>query len=435
MDIREYLRIWRTRWVTIAVTALACVVGALLFSAVSPARYAASTQLFIATSGGSSVSEAYQNNLFSTERVTSYANLATGRQVAQRTVDQMGIDKTATELIAQVKATPVPDSVLLDITVTDRDPALAADLANTVGAQLSQLIKELETSARGGAPAAGATLVELADVPSSPVSPNWMRNILLGLIGGLLLGLMTSVLREKFDRSVRTPEGLSAIAGVPVVGAIPVAKGSEDAGVLFGADHPMSSEAFRDLRTNLQFLGADNPPRAFVVAGPDTSADPSTVVASLGLALSEVGYSVLLVDANLRTPALAQRFGLDSSVGLSTVLANQVHPDQAVQATPHNGLRILPAGAVASNPSELLNSPVCADLFKRLRGEYDLVLVDAPPILPYTDAALLVNNTDGALLVARRGKTTREDIEHALTKLRLVGASVLGAVLTDAPDR
>ena len=140
MDIREYLAIWRSRWISIVATLVIAVGGAALISAFTTPQYEGSSQLFVTTTGGASVAEAYQGNLFSTERVTSYASLAAGKQVAQRTVDSLEIDMSASELVEKVTATPQPESVLLDISVLDPDPELARDLANTIAAQTSQLV-------------------------------------------------------------------------------------------------------------------------------------------------------------------------------------------------------------------------------------------------------------------------------------------------------
>lgn len=433
MDIREYVRIWRTRWVSIVVTIVVALGGAALVSAFTTPEYQGSSQLFVTTTGGASVAEAYQGNLFSKERVTSYAALAAGKQVAQRTIDSLGIDMSATDLIAKITATPQPESVLLDIAVLDPDPTLARDLANTVAAQTSQLVSELETSARGGSPAASATLVELADTPTSPVTPQWPRNLVLGAVAGLLLGLIIAVLRDRFDTSVKTTDSLAELVSAPTVGVIPIEKFEKGTHpVLFGTDRPAASEAFRELRTNLSFVGATKEARVLVFTSPRAASGTTTAVASLGVALGEVGHTVILVDADLRAPDLASHFGVSSDIGLSTVLAGQTPLVDAVQGTSHLGVSILASGALPPNPSELLSTEILVDLVKELRSTYDFVLIDTSPVLPVTDAALLAKSADGALLLSRYGKTKRVDVSKAADKLHLVGANVLGSVLTAA---
>ena len=347
MDIREYLRIWRSRWVSIGLTVAVAVLGAVGVSALTTPLYQASTQLFVGTTGGASVSEAYQNNLFSKERVTSYAGLAAGKQVAQRTIDTLGLDMSAEDLMGRVTATPVPDSVLLNVSVLDPDASRAADLANSIAAQTSQLVSELETSARGGSPAAAATLVQLADVPASPVSPSWVRNILIGLVGGLFLGLIVSVLRDRLDVSVNDRARLDDAIAAPVVGEIPAVKIKKNSTpVLFGEKYLEASEALRELRTNLQFIGVANPARSMVITSAEDGAGKTVTTVGLGVALGEAGHSVILVDADLRKAQLAHHLGVMSDVGLSSILAHQVMVKQAIATSMHENVHVMPAGVV-----------------------------------------------------------------------------------------
>ena len=433
MDIREYLAIWRSRWISIVATLVIAVGGAALISAFTTPQYEGSSQLFVTTTGGASVAEAYQGNLFSTERVTSYASLAAGKQVAQRTVDSLEIDMSASELVEKVTATPQPESVLLDISVLDPDPELARDLANTIAAQTSQLVSELETSARGGSPAASATLVELADTPSSPVSPQWVRNLALGAVAGLLLGLVVSVLQARLDTSVKDAENLTDQAGAPTVGVIPREKITKDTDpLLFVPERPAASEAFRELRTNMSFVGATKEARVLVFTSPKAATGTTTVVASLGITLGEIGHSVIVVDGDLRAPSLAAHLGMTDDVGTSSVLAGHTPLDGAVQESSHPGLSVLASGPIPPNPSELLSTEILVDTVKELRATYDFVLIDTSPVLQFSDAALLAKSADGVLLLARYGGTKLNDTAKAAEKLRLVGANVLGSVLTAA---
>ncbi|MBY4036034.1 polysaccharide biosynthesis tyrosine autokinase [Rhodococcus fascians] len=432
LDIREYLRIWRSRWVSIGVTVAVAVLGAVIASALSTPLYQASTQLFVGAAGGASASEAYQNNLFAKERVTSYARLAAGKQVAQRTIDTLDLNMSADELMERVTATPVPDSVLLDLSVLDSDAGRAADLANSVAEQTSRLVSELEGSEGEGSPAA-ATVVQSALVPTSPVSPLWGRNILIGLVGGLFLGLIVSVLRDRLDISVKDRTRLGDAVACPVVGAIPFVKMKKNATpVLFGDKYIEASEGLRELRTNLQFLGTDNPPHSMVITSAEDGAGKTVTTVGLGVALGEAGHSVILVDADLRGARLARHLGVTSDVGLSSVLAHQVAATQAIATSMHENVHVMPAGVVPPNPSELLSTPTFRTLVRDLSGLYDFVLIDSPAALRYTDAALLAAACDGAVLLARSGRTRTTDLAKVSQKMGLVDATVLGAVLVGA---
>ncbi|MET0316255.1 MAG: Wzz/FepE/Etk N-terminal domain-containing protein, partial [Rhodococcus fascians] len=193
MEIRENGRILRAGWWIVAVVTVLGIVGGWAYSFFSTPQYQACARLFVTTEGGSSVGEAYQNNLFSQERVTSYAGLATSTQVAQRAVDQLQLPLSANDLRAMITATPIESTVLLDLCGTDSDPDVARALTNAVAGQLTQLVQELETSQRGGSPAAGATIVDQADVPTSPLGAGLVTLLGLGAVAGLALGVVIAL--------------------------------------------------------------------------------------------------------------------------------------------------------------------------------------------------------------------------------------------------
>lgn len=191
----------------------------------------------------------------------------------------------------------------------------------------------------------------------------------------------------------------------------------------------LAAEAFRVLRTNLQFLGLDEPLRSMVVTSAAPGEGKSTTVANLGVTFAQAGTRVCLVDADLRRPMLAKLLGLENWTGLTTALIGQSPLEECVKKTPVEGLWLLPSGPVPPNPAELLGSERMAGLLERLKAEYDLVLIDSPPVLAVTDAAVLAPRTDGVVLVIRAGQTDRRAVQRARTALETVHARVLGAVL------
>ncbi|MGB2921069.1 MAG: Wzz/FepE/Etk N-terminal domain-containing protein, partial [Mycobacterium sp.] len=302
MDILGYLSAWRRRWVTVVATFVLGIGCAAALSAVTQPQFVSTAQLFVTTTGGASVVEAYQGNLFGEERVVSYANLAAGAQVAQRAVEQLQIDMPASALMSAVAAEPVPDTVLLNISVSDPDPELATDLANAVALQTTQVVEELETSVRGGSPAATAALVHEAQIPAMAAVPNWTRNLLVGALAGLFFGLVAAVVRDKLDGSVRTPQGAADAAGAGLAGTIPGGGGADGdtAGIPFAPAQPATAEAFRVLRANVLAAGGQSETGALVVAGASSGVGATTVSLGLAAAIAETGRSVVLVDADLR---------------------------------------------------------------------------------------------------------------------------------------
>lgn len=432
MEIREYGRILRAGWWIVAIMTVLGVVAGLAYSLVSTPQYQACARLFVTTEGGSSVGEAYQNNLFSQERVTSYAGLATSTQVAQRAVAQLQLPLSANELRDSVTATPIEKTVLLDLCSTDADPEVARALTNAVAGQLTQLVQELETSQRGGSPAAGATIVDQADVPSSPLGAGMVSMLGLGAVIGCLLGLVLALVRGLFDRSVRDRPRAEEISGRAVLGGLPA---DEDRPKTPVASMDTMGEPLRTLRTNIRFLGGGSPPRVITVTSPAAGEGRTSTAIDLAAVIAEAGHKVLLVDGDIRTSALADRLGIDQERGFSTVLSGEHRVEDAIRHDVVDGVNVLPAGPVPPNPSELLGSDRAHVLLESLRGQYRYIIVDTPPLLEVSDGAILTALSDGSLVLTRIGRTTREQLRKAMTTLDGVGGKVLGVVTTFEPTR
>ncbi|SNT30515.1 polysaccharide biosynthesis tyrosine autokinase [Rhodococcoides kyotonense] len=434
MEIQDYLKILKTRWMIIVVTVAVAILGSLAVSLITTPTYQACSRVFVSTSGGSSVSETYQGNLFSQQRVASYSELVTGETLAARVIDDLGLTTTPSALAATTTAKSTPDTVLLDICNTGTDAAIVRDVANSMATQLTTLVRELETPEDGGSPTAGVRLVEQAQTPSTPVSPKTKRNLALGAAVGLLLGIALAVLRDRLDNTIKDRKTLEKSAKSSLVGNIPYDKNLKDTSIVsFGAGHSSSAEAFRELRTNLQFLEVDNPPRVIVVTSAVPSEGKTTVAINLSLALAEAGHHVALVEGDLRRPRVSKYLGLIGSVGLSTVLAGQAGLDDVLQPSKFVGLEVLASGPLPPNPSELLGSEASRRVIDDLRGRFDYVIVDGAPLLPVTDSALLTTHSDGALVIARHGHTAEAELERATGNLTTIGAHILGAVFTMTP--
>lgn len=436
MEVQDYVRIVQSRWRIIALATVVGLLAALVASLVSTPMYQASSRLFVSTAAGASVNEAYQGNLFSQQRVASYTKLATGEDVLQDAIESRGLDLTPSDLGGRVKATAVPDTVLFDISVLDSKPELARDLADAIAAQLVVKIEGLEAPAAGVEPVARATVVEAAKTPSSAVSPKTKRNVALGFVVGLLAGIALAIVRDRLDNTVKSREVLDDLAGVGLVGSVPFDKEREQkAAIAFHDGYSGSAEAFRELRTNLQFLEVDNPPRVLAITSSLPGEGKTTTAINLSLAIAEAGYSVALVDADLRRPRVAKYLDLIGSVGLSTVLAGQADLDDVLQSSAYPNVSVLASGALPPNPSELLGSTHAEKLIADLRSRFDFVVIDASPLLPVTDAAVLAVKVDGALVVVRHGQTKKEQVTRAVGNLRSVGATVLGTILTMTPSK
>ncbi len=436
MSLQDFARLVRTRWLMIAAVTLLGVLAATAVTLVTTPQYQASTRLFVASTTGDSANERFQGNRLSQERVLSYTELLQGQTLAQRTADKLNLDISANELRSKVKATAKPDTVLINVSILDASPVRARDIANALSDEFVVMVRELETPGPGDRPDARVVVEQRASVPETPVVPKKARNITLGLIFGVTLGVAAAVLRDLLDNTVKDRETLEEITGVGIVGAIPLDKERRtQPAISFDRDNSAIAEAFRKLRTNLQFLAVDNPPRVIVLLSSAPSEGKTTTAINLALALAEADKNVVLVDGDMRRPSLDKYLDLVGSVGFSTVLSGGASLGDVLQETKFPRLTVLAAGPTPPNPSELLGSQAARKLLDELRSQFDYVIVDSAPLLAVTDGAILATVADGALIIAKYGETKREQMAHAVGTLRDVGASLLGAVLTLVPLR
>jgi len=400
---------------------------------ISPS-YQAKVQFYVTVAGGDSAAAAYQGSLGAQQRVQSYAALVKSTDLAQQVVDTVGADLAPAQVAGQTTATADAKTVLLNVAVTDSDPQRALQLAEGFGEVLPEAINRLETPDGGGPALAKLTVVNPPALPTSPIAPKTEQNVAIGLVLGLLAGIGIALLINAFDRRVKSSEQLESIAGKPVVGSIPFRKaedkekGAEHI-VPFREGHSPAAESFRRLRTNLQFLNVDNPPRVFVLTSSVATEGKSGTAINLSLALAESGNRVLLIEADLRRPLVVSYMSMPDKVGLTNILSGQAKFADVVQETRHDGVDLLACGPLPPNPSELLASDMARHLINELRSKYDYVIIDSPPLLPVTDGALLARITDGALLVVRSHRTTADQVAQAVDNLAKVDATLLGIVM------
>ncbi len=435
MDLKDVLVAVRSGWWLLVAAVLLAVAAAGALTWTATPLYASSTQLFVSTSSSTDTSTAYQGNLFSQQRVTSYAQLLTGEQLSARVVEELGLDLTPAEVAGKVSATAVPETVILDVTVTDTSPQRAQDIATSLGRQFTQQVTDLETPDGAAASPVKVTTVEAADLNETPVSPDAMRNLALGGVLGLLLGLGLALLRSRLDNTVKSAEEVRELAGVGVIGTVlEDPRLAEEHLVADLDEHSISAEAYRAVRTNLQFLDVDNPPRVIVISSSIPGEGKSTLAVNLSVVLAQQGSRVMLIEADLRRPRITRYMGLISGAGLTNVLAGTAALHEVAQPWGDGKLTVLGAGPMPPNPSEMLGSAQMRSLLEELRDSHDFVVVDAPPLLPVTDAAVLSVLSDGCVVSTRFGVTRREELTESAAVLQRIDAKLLGVVLNRVPQ-
>jgi receptor protein-tyrosine kinase len=436
MNLQDYVKLLRNRWVTVVLTALITILVTVAYTLLQTPLYEATTRLFVSTSAGASATDLYQGSRYSQERVLSYTQLVMGETLAQRTIDRLDLDMDAADLKENVTAKYKPETVLIEVSVLDASPVQARDIANAMSDEFVLLARELETPSKGARPEARVVVEQRATVPEYPVVPSKKRNFSVGILMGILLGLGLAVLKDLLDNTVKSQETLETITGVGAVGYIPFDKQLQgNSAISFDSDNSSAAEAFRKLRTNLQFLNVDNPPRVIVITSATPSEGKTTSSINVALALAEADNNVVLVDGDLRRPRLAKYLDVLGSVGVSTVLSGAAPLDEVLQQTKFPRLTVLAAGPTPPNPSELLGSLTAEKMVSDLRAKFDYVIIDSAPVLAVTDGAILAAKSDGALFVVRAGKTRRDQLAHAIGMLNDVGATLLGAILTMMPTR
>jgi receptor protein-tyrosine kinase len=436
VNLQDFVKLVRARWVTVGVTALLTVLGAIAYTLFQTPLYQASTRLFVSTTAGTTATDLVQSSRYSQERVLSYAELLMGETLAQRTIDRLNLDMSAADLKENVTAKSKLNTVLIDVSVRDDSPVQARDIANALSDEFVAMARALETPSGGERPEARVIVEQRAAIPEKPVVPNKRLNIAFGMLLGGILGIGLAIIRDQLDNTIKGQDALEKLAGTGAVGFVPLDKKlAEVSTIFFDTDNSPTAEAFRKLRTNLQFLAVDNPPRVIVVTSASPGEGKTTTSLNIALALAEAEHNVVLVDGDLRRPRLAKILDLIGSVGFSTALSGGAPLNDVLQTTKFPRLTVLTAGTIPPNPSELLGSLAAKNLTTELRSRFDYVIIDSSPLLAVTDGAILSADADGVLIVVRAGKTKRDQLAHAIGMLNDVGAKLLGSVLTMMPTR
>ncbi|WP_247828501.1 polysaccharide biosynthesis tyrosine autokinase [Arthrobacter antioxidans] len=436
MELNDYLRILRRSWLLITVcVGVGLLVGAVASFAVRPV-YTAQTKLFVAIQSSGSVQELQQGDSFTQARVQSYVETVAEPLVLQPVVESLDLGVTAAQLAKKVTATADPNTVIITIAVDDTSPAQAAAIAQATAESLVQSVGGLESPTERGASPVNLTVITPATAPSQPSAPNTWLNLALGLLVGLGLGFGAALLRTTLDTRVRGEADLRRVSDAPLLGGISFDTDAQAKPLLTQAPvQSPRSESFRQLRTNLQFAHVGRESKAVLVTSSLPGEGKSTTAANLAIAIAQGGQSAVLVDADLRRPRLDEYLGLERNAGLTTALVGRAEVEDLLQPWGPDELYVLTAGQIPPNPSELLGSDAMKQLITGLEQKFDAVIIDAPPLLPVTDAAVLAQQVGGVVLVIGSSKVKLPDLQKSLGSLEMVNADLLGVVINLLPSK
>lgn len=296
-------------------------------------------------------------------------------------------------------------------------------------------------------------VIEPASAPRRPVRPSLPTNLAIGALAGILLGIAFAVGRDRFDRSIKSAEGVELL-GIPFLGTLPEVGAQDRSGYGYpsertrrrrrtpdadGAEVPELiahrlpaggvAEASRAIRTSIRFSSPDHPYRCLLVTSAGPAEGKTTVACCIAISMAQAGQRTLILDCDLRRPRLHKVFGASCDRGTTDAIIDPSQLESSVLETSVANLYLLPAGRHAPNPADLINSERFSEFLRAVRSQFDTVIIDSAPILPVTDSAILSTRVDGTLLVIRSGKTTKERIAKAVRTLKDVGGTIAGGIL------
>lgn len=431
MDLAGYLAILRRRFVPLLLVVLAGGAGGYYRGHHASPVYQATARTLVSLPSSGDVSRQLTAANLATQFLGTYAQIATSRTVAEKVITQLQLTDTIEGLQGQLTSSVEPSTYIIDLTATDGDPARAKSLADTAAVALGERVNELE---QGKSDRVQVKLLDQAALPSAPTNSSLRTNILIGLILGSVAGIALITVLETLDRTIKTTDQGNTAFAAPMLALIPRRRRGSSL-VLLGNDSGVEGEPYRALRTAVQFTNPDVAMRTILVTSASPGDGKTTTAANLALALAAAGDRVVVIDADLRRATLASVFGLEQAVGLSSLVLRTAELDDTLQDWAER-VTVLPSGRpLPPNPSEVLGSHFMSQLLEELAEEYDVVIIDTPPVLPVTDAVALSTQVDAVLLVARHGATHRGPAAEARRRLDAVGANVIGYVLNAVPSR
>lgn len=438
MELRDYLRVLHRNWIIVVALTILGGAGAYGWSLLQTPTYQANTQLYVSVrSDAAGASELVQGTSFARQAVVSFVDVVDSALVLDRVINDLDLDVSAQQLAQTVQASSPTDSVIISINVSNTDAEKAASIANSIGTNFADVVvNQLEKPEGDAVSLVRVETIEPALVPTSPSSPRIPINVVLGVVLGLALGLGIAILRSILDTRIHSLHDIEAATAAPVLGGIALDPDAKKRPLIVHADpRNPRAESFRSLRTNLQFIDVDGETRSFVVSSAGPGEGKSTTTANLAIALAETGARVALVDGDLRLPRVADYMGIEGGVGLTDVLIGRAELVDVLQQWGTGKLFVLPSGRTPPNPSELLGSQAMQRTLEALASAFDYVLIDAPPLLLVTDAAVVSRFTSGVLMVAASGTTKKPQLTAAVEKLDAIGSRLFGVIVTMLPSR
>ena len=434
ISLQEIFYILRKRiWIIVGLTLTALIVsGVLSFFVITP-QYETFTTLLVGRPQDYKTESSIQIDdiMLSEKLVPTYGELAKSKVVADNVIDKLKLDMTYGAFQNKIEVSLLNNTEIIKILARDPDKELAAKISDQVSEEFMVTVKETMKIDN-------VQIIDRAVVPENPVSPRKLLNMAIGAVLGFMAGVFLTFLLEYLDNTIKPPKDVERVHNLPVFGTIPDIGLKEEAKIAIVKKNPKSpiAEAFRTLRTNIQFTSVDKEIKVLAVTSATPGEGKSILASNLAISLSQEEKKILFIDCDLRKPKGYEMFNIPNTVGLTSLLMGKSSLADTVYSSGELGvLDVITSGPIPPNPSELLSSDSMREFLEGIKEKYDMIILDTPPLGPVTDAAIISTIADGMLLVIETGKAAEGQVEYARESLDKVNANVIGAVLNKMPIR
>lgn len=457
IDFKRLLDAVLNKSLVVALVSVLCAViifvGTILF--VTP-QYEASAVFYVNNSdisvGGTSLSLTSSDISASRGLVDTYIVILNTRETLNYVIDYAGVNLTYQQVKGMITAEAVEETEVFRVTVTNPDPLVAEQIANSIAYILPKRISSIVEGT-------SAKVVDSAIVPSAPSSPSYTKNTLVGFLLGFVLSVFVIMLREVFNVTIRTEDDVTQCCKYPVLAAVPDMTAPGKGGYYYSGEKKKShapaanqkaitigneisfaaSEAYKLLRTKLQYsFAGEHTCRVIGISSAMTGEGKSLTSINLAYTLSQLNKKVLLIDCDMRRPSLAVKLSISKKPGLSGYLSGQNTLDTLLQSCgipgDENAFYVIASGQNPPNPMELLSSERMTKMLNSLRGAFDYIILDLPPVGEVGDALAVSKETDGVLLVVRQDYCNRLALSATVRQFEFVGSRLLGIAINGATE-
>ena len=439
MDFLVSWRLVKENKVIFAISLLFCLSIGSYINAVTTPLYVSEAQVFVSTPmAASDASALLSGSSFSQQRVKSYAQIINSSIILDPVIQELGLDVTSKELAKSISAKAPADTVLLNISVQDSNPQRASDIANSVAQEFSSAVENIEGSMDSMSGNLITVSVAKKAIPAdNPTSPKKAVNLILATLVGVLLGFGIAQVKKLMNLTVI---GVDDLAGIPLLSAIEFDYEAKEKPLISQlGKYASRTESYRTLRTSIRYIAPNIPSKVIGITSAVPNEGKTTSSLNFGISLAQSDCKTVLIEADLRRAQFSNYMGeinnvsgitgllqQKSKISMTTVMKNSVQIEKS-------RLWVIPCVKIPPNPAELLGSEKFDELLQVLQKNFDYIIIDCPPILPVTDAAIIASKADGMILIVHTGKTKKSELVGARASIESVNGKVFGVVMNKIP--